>query len=195
MMNKYDEIKSLLKASRTALQNNLNESQNREILRKYNLLTEQEVEKELDKKYQETKKEGPQDNDSEDIGKQRDKQKGYKIQGKILVLHGKDDSDLELTTDEKNAFIESIDEFRTQVAELVEFGKMNVFPENVEWSGKILELNLEFFYTINEPHGIYINGDMIKLDTEYLEMVGKLQQNYEKFKTKWSKIVAIRQGI
>jgi len=194
-MNKYDEIKSLLKASRQALDKNLNESQSKEILMKYNLVLEQEVEKELDKKYQNDKKEISLAKDSDDIGKQRDKQKAYKIQGNILVLHGKDDSELELTTDEKNAFIESIDEFRNQVAELVEFGKMNIFPENVEWSGKVLELNLEFFYTINEPHGIYLNGDMIKLDQEYLEMVGKLQQNYEKFKTKWSKIVAIRQQI
>ena len=75
----------------------------------------------------------------------------------------------------------------------MEFKKLNVFTENVEWSGKILELNLEFFYTINEPHGIYLNGNMVKLDQEYLEMVGKLQSNYEKFKTKWGKIVSSRQ--
>ena len=70
---------------------------------------------------------------------------------------------------------------------------MNIFDNNVEWSGKILELNLEFFYAINEPHGIYINGDMIKVDQEYLEMVNKVQSFYEKFKNKWSKIVASRQ--
>ena len=112
-----------------------------------------------------------------------------------MILHGKDESELELTTDEKNAFVESVDEFRNEVAELVEFGKMNVYPDNVEWSGKIMELHLEFFYTINEVNGIYINGNMMKLNQEYLEMVGKLQQNYEKFKNKWSKIVATRQKL
>jgi hypothetical protein len=34
---------------------------------------------------------------------------------------------------------------------------------------------------------------MIKVDPEYTEMIGKLQSYYEKFKTKWSKIVASRQ--
>ena len=34
---------------------------------------------------------------------------------------------------------------------------------------------------------------MVKLDQEYLEMIGKLQSNYEKFKTKWGKIVSSRQ--
>ena len=189
-MNKYDEIQSLLNASRRALGGNLQESQNRDILKKYSLLTEQPVEKELDQEFEEEKNEEPNKKDSEDIGKPKDKQKMFKIQGNVLVLHGNDKSDIQLTTDEKNAFIESVDEFRTNVAELVEFDKMNVFPENVEWKGKILELNLNFFYTINEPHGIYLNGDMVKIDQEYLEIVGKLQSNYENFKTKWGKIVS-----
>jgi len=192
-MNKYDEIQSLLNASRRALGGNLQESQNRDILKKYGLLTEQPVEKELDQEFEEEKNEEPKKKDSEDIGKPRDKQKIFKIQGNIIVLHGTDETDLQLTSDEKNAFIESIDEFRNDVAELVEFNKLNVFKENVEWSGKVLEVNLEFFYTINEPHGIYVNGEMVKLDQEYMEMVGKLQSNYEKFKNKWSKIVASRQ--
>lgn len=192
-MNNYDEIKSLLNASRKILGGNLNESQNRDILRKHNLIMEQPLEKELDTEKMEEKKSEPNKKDSEDIGKPRDKQKGYKIQGNVLILHGSDKADIELTTDEKNAFVESVDEFRNEVAELVEFGKMNVFNENVEWNGKILELNLEFFYTINEPNGIYVNGDMVKLDQDYVEMIDKLQKNYEKFKAKWSKIVASRQ--
>jgi len=194
-MNKYDEIQSLLNASRRALGGNLQESQNRDILKKYSLLTEQTIEKELSQEFEEDKKDETEKKDSEDIGKPKDKQKMFKIQGNVLVLHGNDKSDIQLTTDEKNAFIESVDEFRTNVAELVEFDKMNVFPENVEWKGKILELNLNFFYTINEPHGIYLNGDMVKIDEEYLEMIGKLQSNYEKFKTKWGKIVSSRQKI
>ena len=192
-MNNYDEIKSLLNASRKILGGNLNETQNRDILRKHNLIMEQPLEAEMDTEEMEEKNSEPKKKDSEDIGKPRDKQKGYKIQGNVLILHGSDESDLELTTDEKNAFVESVDEFRNEVAELVEFGKMNVFNENVEWNGKVLELNLEFFYTINEPNGIYVNGDMVKLDQDYVEMIDKLQKNYEKFKAKWSKIVASRQ--
>jgi hypothetical protein len=36
---------------------------------------------------------------------------------------------------------------------------------------------------------------MVKLDQEYLEMVGKLQSNYEKFKSKWGKILSTREQI
>jgi hypothetical protein len=193
-MNKYEEIKSLLEASRSVLKKNMNESQNREILKKYQILNEREIEIDTIEKFKDDQ-EVSNKKDSDEIGKKAEKQKGYKIQGNILILHGKDESELELTTDEKNAFVESVDEFRNEVAELVEFGKMNVYPDNVEWSGKIMELHLEFFYTINEVNGIYINGNMMKLNQEYLEMVGKLQQNYEKFKNKWSKIVATRQKL
>ena len=54
-MNNYDEIKSLLKASRNALGGKLNESQNRDILRKYNLLMEQPVEEVIDQEAEEKK--------------------------------------------------------------------------------------------------------------------------------------------
>ena len=185
-MSNYEEIKKLVENSRKIF-SNMNESAKNEIRGKYSLLTAQPVEKEITRD-QEKK-------DSNDVGKKQDTQKGYRIQGNVLVLHGKIDSDLQLTTDEKNAFTESVDEFRTEVAELVEIEKMDVFSENVEWSGKIVELDLEFFYTINEPHGLYINGQMVKVNEEYLELINKLQNYYEKFKSKWSKIVSSRQEM
>lgn len=189
-MNNYEEIKNLIEASRRALSKNINESSKSQIRRQYELLNEQMTEKvEFETEDEET--DGPK-KDSDEIGKPKDKQKAYKIQGNLIILHGKSKSDIQLTTDEKNAFVESVDEFRNDVAELSEFDKLNVYHDNVEWSGKILELDLEFFFTIKEPNGIYINSDMMKLDEKYLEMIPKLQSFYEKFKTKWSKIVASR---
>ena len=41
-------------------------------------------------------------------------------------------------------------------------------------------------------NGVYIEGDMIKTDDKFLEMVGKLKSYYEKFKSKWSKVIAVR---
>lgn len=191
-MSNYDEIKRLVEASRRALSGKLNESSTRDIRKQYTLITEQEVEDQVDIETDEVGS-NDEEKDSDEIGVKTDKQKTYKVLGNVIILHGKTKADLQLTTDEKNAFTSSMDEFRTQVAELVDFGKLNVYPDNVEWNGKILEIDLEFFLTINEPNGLYINGEMIKIDEEYMEMVGKLQSYYEKFKNKWSKIVASRQ--
>ena len=109
-----------------------------------------------------------------------------------MVIHGKDKSDLELTTDEKIAFQETMDEFVNEVSDLVDFNKLNLYPNNVEWSGKIIDFDLEFFMSIGEDSGIYINGDMIKADEKFLELVNKIKSYYEKFKSKWAKILAQR---
>lgn len=131
--------------------------------------------------------------DSDEIGVKKEKQKAYRVLNNIIILHGKTKADLQLTTDEKNALTSSVDEFRNDVEELVDFGDLNVYHDNVEWKGKILENDLEFFFSINEPNGLYIKGEMIKIDQDYMETIAKLQSYYEKFKTKWSKIVASRQ--
>jgi len=190
-MNNYDEIKMLVEASRRALSGKLNENRTSDIRRQYGLIIEQfetdEVEIDDINIDEKPKK------DSDEIGVKKDKQKAFRVLNNIIILHGKTKADLQLTTDEKNALTSSVDEFRTDVAELVDFGDLNVYHDNVEWKGKILEINLEFFFSINEPNGLYIKGDMIKIDQDYVEMVSKLQSYYEKFKTKWSKIVASRQ--
>lgn len=116
----------------------------------------------------------------------------YRISGGIIALHGKDKSDIEITSDEKLAFQETMDEFVEEVSDLVDFNQLNVYSNNVEWSGKIIDEDVEFILTIGEDSGIYVNGTSIKVDQEFLNMVNKLQQFYEKFKSKWSKILASR---
>lgn len=192
-MNNYDEIKFLVEASRRALSSKTNEGNTNDIRKQYSLLTEQFIDGEIDVDDNDQIDVDIQKKDSDESGPKSEKQKTFRILNNILVLHGKTKADLQLTTDEKNAFTSSIDEFRDEVAELVDFGKLNVYHDNVEWSGKILEINLEFFFKINEPNGLYINSEMTKVDKEFMEMVGKLQTNYEKFKNKWSKVVASRQ--
>ena len=69
----------------------------------------------------------------------KDKQQAYRISGGILVMHGKKQIDLELTTEEKIAFQETMDEFVQEVSELVDFFPLNVYTNNVEWSGKVID--------------------------------------------------------
>ena len=133
-----------------------------------------------------------EDDEEENDPSKKDKKQAYRISGGILVLHGKDRSDMELTTDEKMAFQETMDEFVNEVSDLTDFYKLNVYPSNVEWSGKIIDYDIEFFYSIGEENGIYLNGDMIKTDEKFLELITKLKSYYEKFKSKWAKVLASR---
>jgi len=37
-----------------------------------------------------------------------------------------------------------------------------------------------------------MDGKSVKVDQDFLNMINKLQQFYEKFKSKWSKVLAMR---
>jgi hypothetical protein len=193
MNNSHDEIKKLLKASRSMLSNNTINEQVSEIKNRYGIITEQGSDLASDnisKKMNIAK--SVEDKIEDDTEPSRDKSQGYRISGGILVLHGKDSSDLELTTDDKIAFQETMDEFINEVSDLVDFNKLNVYTNNVEWSGKIIDFDIEFFFSIGEDGGMYINGDMIKADENFVNMINKLKTYYDKFKSKWSKVLASR---
>ena len=188
MKNKHDEIKDLLKASRDLLSNTLVKEDTERIKKTYGMLTEQDV----TKKYDVAQSVSNTIEDDENEEAKEERKQGFRISGGVLVLHGSDKTDLELTTDEKLAFQETMDEFVSEVSDLVDFNRLNVYPRNVEWSGKIIDFDIQFYYTIGEENGVYIEGDMIKTDEKFLEMVGKLKSYYEKFKSKWAKVLASR---
>lgn len=199
MNNKHDEIKNLLEASRRMLSNDTINEDISSIKSKYQLITEQPDDNQMDSELEDsniTKKLNPARSVEKEIEFEKtpkdEKKQAYRISGGILVLHGKKQSDLELTTDEKIAFQETMDEFVNEVSELVDFNKLNIYTQNVEWSGKIIDYNIDFFFSIGEENGIYINGDMIKTDDKFVEMVNKLKTFYDKFKSKWAKVLATR---
>lgn len=175
--DKYDEIKSLIRKSRF-----LNEQDQRINIGK-------SIE---DKIKDDTGYETAEDPESDEKKTPDDKVQKYKIGGGILALHGKEKEKLQITTDDKTAFMETMDEFIEEVSDLVDFNELNVYTNNVEWSGTIIDQDMDFIFTIGENNGIYINGNAVKVDTEFLDMINKLQKFYEKFKSRWSKVVAAR---
>ena len=130
--------------------------------------------------------------DKEEVSSVKDKTQRYRISGGILALHGKNKTDTDITTDDKLAFQETMDEFVEEVSDLVDFNTLNVYSNNVDWSGKIIDKDIDFTFTIGENSGTYINGDMLKVDEDFLDLINKLQQYYQKFKSKWSRILASR---
>jgi hypothetical protein len=173
---KYDQMKSLLSKSR--------------LLREQVTIQKDNIAQSIEDKIGQDSDEYEMDKDGKESPD--DMVQKYRISGGIIALHGKDKSDVEITSDDKVAFQETMDEFVEQVSDLVDFNQLNVYSNSVEWSGKIIDEDVEFILTIGEDSGIYVNGTSIKVDQEFLEMVNKLQQFYEKFKSKWSKVLASR---
>lgn len=189
-MNQYDEMKSLLEASRKMLgKDNLNES--RETLKSMGLLREQEEEVVTDLTNDPVNIAKDIEDDIESTSNE-DKSESYRVSGGVITLHGKDKQEIELSTDEKVSYQETMDDFVEQVSDLSDFGVLHVYPNNVEWSGKVIDFDLEFFYSIGENNGVYVNGDMIKLDDSLVELINKLTSFYEQFKSKWAKVLSQR---
>jgi len=184
MSNQYEEIKNLLKNSRDMLAKNNNEDI-RETLLEKGLINE------LDVKPENLAKDTEEEIDFDETPKE-EKTKTYRVSGGLITLHGDDKQELELSTDEKISFQETMDEFVEQVSDLSDFGTLNMYEDNVDWSGNIIDYNIEFYLSIGENNGVYINGDMIKLDDNLVELVNKLTIYYEKFKSKWAKVLAQR---
>jgi hypothetical protein len=175
MTNEYDEIKNLLKRTR--------------------MLMEQNEPLNLAKSIENKISDDSQKNTTDDIDVnqvKKDKSKTYRISGGLLTLHGKEKKDIELTTEEKSAFQETMDEFVSEVSDLSDFGVLNMYPNEVQWSGKVIDFDIEFFFSIGENNGVYINGDMIKLDEKLTDLITKLTRYYDKFKAKWAKIISVR---
>jgi hypothetical protein len=191
--NRYDEIKDLLRKSRVILEKStiteqaVNDSgRNAEVLGQRNIGKSIQDRIENDVEY-ETAEDGDDKEESS-----ADRSQAYRISGGVLVLHGKDLHDTDISTDDKIAFQETMDEFIDEVSDLVDFNELNVYPNNVEWSGKIIDYDLDFTFSIGESNGVYIDGDMIKVDEDFTEFINKLRQYYEKFKSKWARVIASR---
>ena len=184
MSNQYDEIKKLLKNSRNMLHTNeVNES--RKTLVEKGLIREMDIKP--DNLAADTEEEIELDTEP-----QEDKSKSYRVSGGVITLHGKDKTDLELSTDEKMSFQETMDDFVNEVSDLSDFGVLNLYHENVDWSGRVIDEDIEFYFSIGEKNGVYINGDMIQLDDELVELINKLTSFYDKFKSKWAKVLSQR---
>lgn len=123
-----------------------------------------------------------------------EKTKDYPVGGSMIIVHGVTDKDLNITSDEEFAFTETMEGFIDSVEDLADFNELNIYKNNIEWSGKLVRFDLEFFYTIGESNGIYINGIMIKVDEELYNMLDKLKTYYQTFSTKWSQILSERKG-
>jgi len=177
---RYDEIKSLLRKSKMIFeQTDLNGETD----------TQVNVAKDIETKISQDNQEFQ---DEEKAKTPDDKVQKYRVSGGILALHGKYKTDLDITSDDKIAFQQTMDEFIDEVSDLVDFNTLDVYPNNVQWSGKLIDENIDFMFSIGEDSGIYIQGNMIKVDQDLIDTLNKLQSFFEKFKSKWAKILAGR---
>jgi hypothetical protein len=132
--------------------------------------------------------------DTEKLEREKEKTKEYSVSNGKVVVHAYDEQDLELTSEEQANYQETMDDFIDQVSDLVDFNRLNLYDTTVEWSGNLVKFDIQFFYAVGEENGVYLTGNMIKLDDEFVEVLNSLKDYYKIFTTKWANVLANRKS-
>jgi len=120
--------------------------------------------------------------------------KDYNVSSGIITVHAYDRSDLELTDEEQSNYQETMDDFIEQVSDLADFNTLNMYENNIEWSGRLVKFDIEYYYSVGEKNGVYISGNMVQVDEDFSEMMETLKSYYNTFSSKWAKVLADRKS-
>ena len=130
----------------------------------------------------------------EPLDREKEQTKEYSVSNGKVVVHAYDKQDLELTSEEQGNYQETMDDFVDQVSDLVDFNRLNIYDNNVEWSGNLVKFDVDFYYAVGEKNGVYLSGSMMKLDDEFIEVLNNLKSYYKIFTTKWANVLANRKS-
>lgn len=123
------------------------------------------------------------------INEQEEKYISQKEDNDIFVVNdvdvnvnSSDKSDLTLNDDEKNILSQIIDNFKTQVSQIVNFDPGFTINQNqIRLDGSLTDDDIDFVLISGEERGLYINGDMLKVEAEKLESLNKLLEFQKTF--------------
>lgn len=95
-----------------------------------------------------------------------------------------DEMDMELKQDQKETISNLIDNFRQQVSQIVDFDPGITINQNqIRLDGTLTDEDISFVFIAGEESGVYINADMLKLNTEVGTALEKLAKFEETFKS------------
>jgi hypothetical protein len=78
-----------------------------------------------------------------------------------------DEMDMELQDDQKQSISGLIDNFRQQVSQIVDFEPGITINQNqIRLDGTLTDEDISFVFIAGEESGVYINADMLKLETQ-----------------------------
>ena len=98
-----------------------------------------------------------------------------------IKMHSDDPEDLILTDEEKGKISQLIDDFRAEVSETVQFDTLNVYDTSAKLDGRLADIGLSFTFSTGDDTGLYLKGEMLKIDDSSLLIINKLKAFEMKF--------------
>jgi hypothetical protein len=93
----------------------------------------------------------------------------------------------EIQTIESDEQRDEESKFKDIVSKLVKFNPIKVHKENVEWSGHLIREKVDWYFSLDDTIGCYIDTtELIQLRDETLEVLKKLRGYYDVWSDEWS---------
>lgn len=93
-----------------------------------------------------------------------------------VKIHSTDQEDLSLSDEEKASLNQLVQNFKSQVSELVNFEEgFNIYVDSVRLDGSI-EDDLSFVLIAGNERGLYLNANMLKIEAETVDTINKLEK-------------------
>jgi hypothetical protein len=93
----------------------------------------------------------------------------------------------EIQTVEPDEQRDEENKFKDIVSKLVKFKPIKVHRENVEWSGHLIREKIDWYFSLDDTIGCYVDTtDLIQLRDETLEVLKKLRGYYDVWSDEWS---------
>jgi len=123
------------------------------------------------------------------------KNKDYDVVNNVeVVINSTDTADLQLNDDEKVKLSQLIDDFRTEVSEITEFGQLNIYDDNAKLDGNLGEVNLGFTLSAGDDNGLFLsNSAMVQINDNIMEFINKLKLFQIKFNDVLNELISNRQ--
>jgi hypothetical protein len=106
-----------------------------------------------------------------------------------------DNVDMKLTDEQKTSISTTIDNFKQQVTNLVEFDPgMTVSMDQVRLDGTITDLDYRFTVVAGKDSGLYIVSDMTEITPEFIDSLTKFNKFYQTFVDAMNNIIEQRKN-
>lgn len=110
-----------------------------------------------------------------------------------VKLLSSDEADLELSDEQKTSISNLIDNFKQQISQIVDFEPGFTISQNqIRLDGSLSDNDINFVLIAGNEAGVYINADMLKLESQVGNMLEKLAKFEETFKATFEPLIQSR---
>jgi hypothetical protein len=124
-----------------------------------------------------------------------------KIENDVMVINNvdvkinsTDEADMKLDDNQKTAISNMIDNFKSQVSQIVDMNPgMSISETQIRLDGVLTDNDIKFVFIAGQYSGLYINAEMLKVDNTLTPILDKLIKFEDTFKTTLEPFIGQRQ--